>query len=84
MLINLFQEVTQGVERSHVRGVGFDATCSLVVLDQSFRPVAVNEDGKGNISVAVGICSATVTSVLPCKGLDEEKERSALRASRKL
>ncbi|XP_041848181.1 FGGY carbohydrate kinase domain-containing protein-like isoform X3 [Melanotaenia boesemani] len=30
---------------TQVRGVGFDATCSLVVLDQSFQPVPVSEDG---------------------------------------
>ncbi|XP_053185371.1 FGGY carbohydrate kinase domain-containing protein [Scomber japonicus] len=39
------KKVTQGVERSQVRGIGFDATCSLVVLDQSFQPVPVNQDG---------------------------------------
>ncbi|KAA8587392.1 hypothetical protein FQN60_016254 [Etheostoma spectabile] len=37
--------VTQSVERSQVRGIGFDATCSLVVLDQSFQPVPVCQDG---------------------------------------
>lgn len=45
----LFQRVTQNVERSQVRGIGFDATCSLVVLDQSFQPVPVSQDGKSNI-----------------------------------
>ncbi|XP_033993921.1 FGGY carbohydrate kinase domain-containing protein [Trematomus bernacchii] len=39
------KRVTQGVERSQVRGIGFDATCSLVVLDQSFQPVPVSQDG---------------------------------------
>ncbi|KAL4656021.1 FGGY carbohydrate kinase domain-containing protein isoform X1 [Arapaima gigas] len=39
------RRVTQGVEKSQVRGMGFDATCSLVVLDQHFQPVAVNQDG---------------------------------------
>ncbi|XP_077360092.1 FGGY carbohydrate kinase domain-containing protein isoform X1 [Festucalex cinctus] len=39
------KEVTQGVNKKYVRGIGFDATCSLVVLDQSFQPVAVNQDG---------------------------------------
>ncbi|XP_062284546.1 FGGY carbohydrate kinase domain-containing protein [Scomber scombrus] len=39
------KKVTQGVERSQVRGIGFDATCSLVVLDQSFQPVPVNQGG---------------------------------------
>lgn len=44
--VYLFQKVTQGVERNQVCGVGFDATCSLVVLDQSFQPVPVNQDGE--------------------------------------
>lgn len=39
------KKVTDGVKRSQVRGVGFDATCSLVVLDQSFQPVPVSQDG---------------------------------------
>ncbi|XP_036452936.1 FGGY carbohydrate kinase domain-containing protein [Colossoma macropomum] len=39
------KKVTEGVEKDRVRGIGFDATCSLVVLDQSFQPVAVNKDG---------------------------------------
>uniref|UniRef100_A0A4W6BZ54 FGGY carbohydrate kinase domain-containing protein n=1 Tax=Lates calcarifer TaxID=8187 RepID=A0A4W6BZ54_LATCA len=38
-------KVTQGVERNQVRGIGFDATCSLVVLDQTFQPVPVSQDG---------------------------------------
>ncbi|KAM4552645.1 FGGY carbohydrate kinase domain-containing protein isoform 1-T2 [Odontesthes bonariensis] len=39
------KKVTHGVQKSQVRGLGFDATCSLVVLDESFQPVPVNEDG---------------------------------------
>uniref|UniRef100_A0A8D0ACH4 FGGY carbohydrate kinase domain-containing protein n=1 Tax=Sander lucioperca TaxID=283035 RepID=A0A8D0ACH4_SANLU len=35
------KRVTQSVKRSQIRGIGFDATCSLVVLDQSFQPVPV-------------------------------------------
>lgn len=42
----LFQKVTHGVEKSQIRGIGFDATCSLVVLDQSFQPVPVSQEGK--------------------------------------
>ncbi|XP_076829230.1 FGGY carbohydrate kinase domain-containing protein isoform X2 [Brachyhypopomus gauderio] len=38
------KKVTEGVE-DRVRGIGFDATCSLVVLDQNFQPVAVSLDG---------------------------------------
>ncbi|XP_010888544.2 FGGY carbohydrate kinase domain-containing protein isoform X1 [Esox lucius] len=47
------RRVTQGVPKSQVRGVGFDATCSLVVLDQNFRPVAVNKDGKAERNVVM-------------------------------
>ncbi|KAM8850674.1 FGGY carbohydrate kinase domain-containing protein isoform 3-T8 [Spinachia spinachia] len=39
------KRVTQNVEKSRVRGIGFDATCSLVVLDQNFQPVSVSQDG---------------------------------------
>uniref|UniRef100_A0A671W469 FGGY carbohydrate kinase domain-containing protein n=1 Tax=Sparus aurata TaxID=8175 RepID=A0A671W469_SPAAU len=42
---SVVKRVTQHVERSQVRGIGFDATCSLVVLDQSFQPVPVSQDG---------------------------------------
>ncbi|KAG7247822.1 hypothetical protein CRUP_016151, partial [Coryphaenoides rupestris] len=41
------QSVTRGVDKRQVRGIGFDATCSLVVLDRNFQPVAVNQDGRG-------------------------------------
>ncbi|XP_034038628.1 FGGY carbohydrate kinase domain-containing protein isoform X1 [Thalassophryne amazonica] len=38
------KSVTLTVDRSRIRGIGFDATCSLVVLDQNFQPVAVSQD----------------------------------------
>ncbi|KAM9720320.1 FGGY carbohydrate kinase domain-containing protein [Menidia menidia] len=47
------KKVTHGVQRSQVRGVGFDATCSLVVLDEGFQPVAVNEDGNAERNVVM-------------------------------
>ncbi|KAM9844649.1 FGGY carbohydrate kinase domain-containing protein isoform 2-T2 [Aulostomus maculatus] len=42
---SVVKEVVRGVERAQVRGIGFDATCSLVVLDQRFQPVPVGRDG---------------------------------------
>lgn len=41
-----WQRVTEDIDKAKVKGIGFDATCSLVVLDHSFQPVAVNQDGK--------------------------------------
>uniref|UniRef100_A0A3B4ZGG5 FGGY carbohydrate kinase domain-containing protein n=1 Tax=Stegastes partitus TaxID=144197 RepID=A0A3B4ZGG5_9TELE len=46
-------KVTDGVKRSQVRGIGFDATCSLVVLDQSFQPVPVSQDGDAQRNVVM-------------------------------
>ncbi|KAF7654297.1 hypothetical protein LDENG_00071400 [Lucifuga dentata] len=47
------KRVTHDVERSQVRGIGFDATCSLVVLDQSFQPVPVSQDGERQRNVVM-------------------------------
>jgi len=33
------------VQASDVQGIGFAATCSLVVLDASFQPIAVSDTG---------------------------------------
>ncbi|MEX1039032.1 MAG: FGGY-family carbohydrate kinase [Pirellulaceae bacterium] len=33
-----------GIEAAKVRGIGFDATCSLVVLDEENRPITVSPD----------------------------------------
>lgn len=42
----LKQKVVQGVNLHQIRGLGFDATCSLVVLDEQFRPLPVNREGR--------------------------------------
>ncbi|XP_063076433.1 FGGY carbohydrate kinase domain-containing protein isoform X1 [Engraulis encrasicolus] len=39
------KKVTEGIDKTKVKGIGFDATCSLVVLDQRFQPVAVERGG---------------------------------------
>ncbi|XP_077056159.1 FGGY carbohydrate kinase domain-containing protein-like [Siphateles boraxobius] len=39
------KRVTQDIDVPCVRGLGFDATCSLVALDRHFQPVAVNHTG---------------------------------------
>lgn len=40
------QEVVQGIDLTQIRGLGFDATCSLVVLDEQFHPLPVNNEGR--------------------------------------
>nr|XP_061794953.1 FGGY carbohydrate kinase domain-containing protein-like [Nerophis lumbriciformis] len=50
---SVVKEVTRDVNKNQVRGIGFDATCSLVVLDQSFQPVAVNRDGNKERNVVM-------------------------------
>jgi FGGY-family pentulose kinase len=41
------------IEVTNVRGIGFDATCSLVVLDGSDRPVSVSPNGNDEQNVIV-------------------------------
>lgn len=40
------QKIVCGIDAERIRGLGFDATCSLVVVDKQFRPLAVNYEGK--------------------------------------
>lgn len=42
-----------GVKAADVRGVGFDATCSLVLLDAADKPVTVSPTGKDEQNVIV-------------------------------
>jgi FGGY-family pentulose kinase len=42
-----------GVPSAAVRGIGFDATCSLVVLDAEDRPVTVSPDSRDEQNVIV-------------------------------
>ncbi|KAI2517333.1 FGGY carbohydrate kinase domain containing [Homo sapiens] len=39
------KKVVQGIDLNQIRGLGFDATCSLVVLDKQFHPLPVNQEG---------------------------------------
>ncbi len=42
-----------GVEASRVAGISFDATCSLVVLDERGQPLPVNEEGAAERDIIV-------------------------------
>nr|XP_032813588.1 FGGY carbohydrate kinase domain-containing protein isoform X1 [Petromyzon marinus] len=43
---HVVRQVTSNVDVHQIRGIGFDATCSLVVLDEDFGPLPVNEEGE--------------------------------------
>ncbi|XP_077784816.1 FGGY carbohydrate kinase domain-containing protein isoform X5 [Podarcis muralis] len=45
------KKVVRGIDVSQIRGLGFDATCSLVVLDTHFKPLAVNSEGEHNRNI---------------------------------
>uniref|UniRef100_A0A8C8Z5Z9 Carbohydrate kinase FGGY N-terminal domain-containing protein n=1 Tax=Prolemur simus TaxID=1328070 RepID=A0A8C8Z5Z9_PROSS len=44
------KKVVQGIDLSQIRGLGFDATCSLVVLDKQFHPLPVNHEGRDQLA----------------------------------
>ncbi|XP_063284095.1 FGGY carbohydrate kinase domain-containing protein isoform X1 [Pelobates fuscus] len=39
------KKVSHSAGNGQIRGLGFDATCSLVVLDKQYQPLAVNYEG---------------------------------------
>ncbi|XP_071421152.1 FGGY carbohydrate kinase domain-containing protein isoform X2 [Pithys albifrons albifrons] len=45
------KEVVSGIDPGLIRGIGFDATCSLVVLDKQSQPLAVNCEGENHRNV---------------------------------
>uniref|UniRef100_H3AH81 FGGY carbohydrate kinase domain containing n=1 Tax=Latimeria chalumnae TaxID=7897 RepID=H3AH81_LATCH len=57
------KKVVQGIHTGQVRGIGFDATCSLVVLDKDFCPLAVNVDGVNNRNVVMWMDHRAVSQV---------------------
>lgn len=42
-----------GIDASHVAGISFDATCSLVVLDERGQPLPVNDEGDAERDIIV-------------------------------
>ncbi|XP_077978757.1 FGGY carbohydrate kinase domain-containing protein-like [Glandiceps talaboti] len=39
---HIVKTIIDGVDVSKIRGIGFDATCSLVVLDTNFQPLTLS------------------------------------------
>ncbi|XP_078263434.1 FGGY carbohydrate kinase domain-containing protein isoform X2 [Rhinoraja longicauda] len=57
------KKIVQSVDLSHIRGIGFDATCSLVVLDEKFEPLAVNAEGVNNRNIIMWMDHRAVDQV---------------------
>lgn len=45
------KEVTKDVNKKYIKGLGFDATCSLVALDKNGNPLTVSPTGETNQNV---------------------------------
>ncbi|XP_044800851.1 FGGY carbohydrate kinase domain-containing protein isoform X1 [Bubalus bubalis] len=57
------KKVVQGVSLHQIRGLGFDATCSLVVLDKQFRPLPVNHEGDSHRNIIMWLDHRAVSQV---------------------
>lgn len=47
------QEITNGIDPHSIGGIGFDATCSMVVLDQQLQPVSVCPQGNPDCNIVM-------------------------------
>ncbi|XP_032157830.1 FGGY carbohydrate kinase domain-containing protein isoform X2 [Mustela erminea] len=57
------KQVVQGIDVNQIRGLGFDATCSLVVLDKQFRPLPVNHEGDAHRNIIMWLDHRAVSQV---------------------
>ncbi|XP_055978249.1 FGGY carbohydrate kinase domain-containing protein isoform X2 [Sorex fumeus] len=57
------KKVVQGIDLSQIRGLGFDATCSLVVLDKQFQPLSVNQEGDSRRNIIMWMDHRAVSQV---------------------
>ncbi|XP_034509292.1 FGGY carbohydrate kinase domain-containing protein isoform X4 [Ailuropoda melanoleuca] len=57
------KQVVQGIDVNQIRGLGFDATCSLVVLDKQFRPLPVNHEGQSHRNIIMWLDHRAVSQV---------------------
>ncbi|NXC13092.1 FGGY protein, partial [Corythaeola cristata] len=57
------KKVVCGVDPNRIRGVGFDATCSLVVVDKQFQPLAVNCEGQNCRNIIMWMDHRAVSQV---------------------
>nr|XP_021511782.1 FGGY carbohydrate kinase domain-containing protein-like [Meriones unguiculatus]XP_021511783.1 FGGY carbohydrate kinase domain-containing protein-like [Meriones unguiculatus] len=57
------KKVVQGIDVRRIRGLGFDATCSLVVLDKHFHPLPVNYEGDSSRNIIMWLDHRAVSQV---------------------
>ncbi|XP_045060263.2 FGGY carbohydrate kinase domain-containing protein isoform X3 [Desmodus rotundus] len=57
------KKVVEGIDSNQIRGLGFDATCSLVVLDKQFRPLPVNHEGDSHRNIIMWLDHRAVSQV---------------------
>ncbi|EHA98997.1 FGGY carbohydrate kinase domain-containing protein [Heterocephalus glaber] len=57
------KKVVQGIDLSRIRGLGFDATCSLVVLDKQFHPLPVNYEGDFHRNIIMWLDHRAISQV---------------------
>ncbi|XP_061859156.1 FGGY carbohydrate kinase domain-containing protein isoform X2 [Colius striatus] len=57
------KKVICGIDANQIRGLGFDATCSLVVVDKQFQPLAVNSEGQSYRNVIMWMDHRAVSQV---------------------
>ncbi|XP_069934530.1 FGGY carbohydrate kinase domain-containing protein isoform X12 [Oryctolagus cuniculus] len=66
------KKVVRGIDLNRIRGLGFDATCSLVVLDKQFRPLPVNHEGDPHRNIIMWLDHRAVSQV---QRINETKHR---------
>lgn len=40
------KNITEGIPSQNIKGIGFDATCSLAVFDAEGKPLSIGENGR--------------------------------------
>ena len=70
-----------GIEAKDVVGIGFDATCSLVLLDAEDRPVSVSPSGKAEQNVIVKMFATTLPIVSTMAASSRPASRAAARSA---
>ena len=48
---SFIQEAVEGLDTSQIKGIGFDATCSLVAMDTNFQPITVSTGGERMVGI---------------------------------